>query len=512
MRSNSLEMESIELSKASANKQSGLGGTVAYHREQPGEQTLLRAGLSQSLAAAEATDAGFALTSRYHRLSGRFATGKGYEDGDGGSFVDRYSYREDYSYRLVEGAVTGRRTGLTYRGEITYTEDVMFPYLQMDERTNTVLNGSLEYRNNKLYVNHTNHLMDNGLRVSAMSMSTDASNLTIGLTGKNYDLYYRHWNADNEIITPMVTIENHLMPDVNQLAASFSHRIELTEGSAWGRIGVSRNFIGDYNMVSFYEAAHPDARHYRMHLTYALGANHDHQWTPDIAGSLVAEVVSEPPATENLYIAVRRPGANAWWVGNPTLDAPVRLTCRAGLSIPYVEFETFGSHVWNYVNLVGLTRGTQTYRTYANVDANLAGFSVHGAWRYIDVNARYTWAQNETDDRPLVEIPPFAVVSTFRAPDIRGFSGYLRHTYNDAQTRVDALLSETPTTSWHRVDAGLHYSTGAARFALEINNIFDEFYSQHLSYLRNPYSSGMRVYEPGRSVRLSMTFSGEPPI
>ncbi len=49
----------------------------------------------------------------------------------------------------------------------------------------------------------------------------------------------------------------------------------------------------------------------------------------------------------------------------------------------------------------------------------------------------------------------------------------------------------------------MSYRLKEARLALEVNNLTNELYYQHLSYLRNPYSSGMRVYEPGRTIRLN---------
>ncbi len=80
----------------------------------------------------------------------------------------------------------------------------------------------------------------------------------------------------------------------------------------------------------------------------------------------------------------------------------------------------------------------------------------------------------------------------------------MRHTYNDAQTRIDENFNESPTASWHHVDLGLTYRMQQMRFALELNNLTDELYHQHMSYLRNPYSSGAKVYEPGRTITLNV--------
>ena len=39
--------------------------------------------------------------------------------------------------------------------------------------------------------------------------------------------------------------------------------------------------------------------------------------------------------------------------------------------------------------------------------------------------------------------------------------------------------------------------------SLEVENITNTLYYQHLSYLRDPFASGSRVYEPGTTVRLN---------
>lgn len=502
-RTNSLEMASIDLSKTSSGVQSGLAGTVAYHRDQLTQSTLVRAGLSQSMAASEAGDIGFSAGARDYRLAGRYATGKGYEDADDRSFVDLYGYGENTSYQLGEVSFTGRRGDLLYRGEFTYTEDIMFPYLMMDERANRVFSGSLSYRKHKAYFNYTDHLMDAGLRQGAMAMETDATNLTLGLTGESYDVYYRRWNADNRIVTPMVSINNHLMPEVNLLAGALYHQEVHGSVVIWGKFGLAYHFIEDKDRIAFHQAVHPEAGDSKTHVTFSLGGKYLYRLHRNLSGAFTADLISEPPPSENLYIAVQRPMGKAWWAGNPTLRAPVRASARSEFHGRGLSLELYGSHVWDYVNLVGRRVDARPYRTYENVDAVFLGFNLSGDWKYLNINAGYTWASTTTDDSALVEIPPLSAAYTLKSPVYRGLSGYLRHTWNNAQTRVDESLNETPTPSWHRLDLGASFKVNSVRFALEVNNVTNELYYQHLSYLRNPYSSGMRVFEPGRTIRLN---------
>lgn len=38
-----------------------------------------------------------------------------------------------------------------------------------------------------------------------------------------------------------------------------------------------------------------------------------------------------------------------------------------------------------------------------------------------------------------------------------------------------------------------------------VANLFDRLYTEHLSYQRDPFRSGVRVAEPGRAVFLNMS-------
>ena len=39
-----------------------------------------------------------------------------------------------------------------------------------------------------------------------------------------------------------------------------------------------------------------------------------------------------------------------------------------------------------------------------------------------------------------------------------------------------------------------------------IKNVFDKLYYNHLSYLRNPFRSGVKVPEPGRTYYLTVSY------
>jgi iron complex outermembrane receptor protein len=81
---------------------------------------------------------------------------------------------------------------------------------------------------------------------------------------------------------------------------------------------------------------------------------------------------------------------------------------------------------------------------------------------------------------------------------------YLKHTYNDAQTRVDESLNESTTPAWNRIDIGVMYNAGNILISIDLENLTNTLYYQHLSYLRDPFASGYKIFEPGTSIRLNV--------
>ena len=84
---------------------------------------------------------------------------------------------------------------------------------------------------------------------------------------------------------------------------------------------------------------------------------------------------------------------------------------------------------------------------------------------------------------------------------------FLNVAYEAEQSRVDATLNETITPAWYRADIGIKYEINKMQISLELENVTNQLYYKHLSYMRNPFSSGADVFEPGMNVYLSFTYS-----
>jgi iron complex outermembrane receptor protein len=507
IRVNPLELESVELMKTGASAQSGLGGLVEFQRRRPVEQLSVTGGLSFSAEAKRSADAVIAVEGRRNRATLRYSEGDPFTDADDRSFIDLYSYKDNYTYRLAEGSVIGEHGRLEYGGNFSYTEDVSFPYLLMDERTNEVYNASAGLNDQKIYFNYTDHLMDNALRAGGMFMETKATNLTIGAVGDLYDVYFRNWDADNWFDLPGDDLYNNMIPDTKTLGGALFKSFETGRFTFSGKIGAVHQRIGNESRTDFYRALYTDVPDNRTFVTYAASAVYARPlWTGWVTG-LMIESASESPETEALYIAVQKPMGKPWWSGNPNLDQPVRATLRGSLRYRPIQLELYATHVWDYVYLTRAQSDGTNFLTYKNIEAAVLGVNLNVESTYFDIRATYTWAENRTSGSPLAEIAPFSVYARGKSPRYRGLGGFLGVTYNDAQTRVDDSLNESSTDAWKRMDLGLDYEFDNVLLTLEIDNITNELYYQHLSYLRNPFASGASVWEPGTSVMLGLRIS-----
>lgn len=506
-RVNPLEIESVDLIKSSGNLQSGLGGAVSFSRSDPFSNFGIKASLSGTAGAQSCMDLAGMVDKSSNRLTFRYSSGSPYEEADGNTFKDLYGYKDNYNYTLAEAAFRGKASNLNYGLSFSYTDDVSFPYLMMDERVNRVISAFGEYKNNKLYFNYTDHVMDNALRISTMLMESAAKNLTIGVKGDFYDIYFRNWDINNYFDNPKTHIDNQMIPGVNTFAASVNHLLNYNKISLSSKIGLQHVAVTETDRMDFYEELYPDAQSSRWFPTFGLSANFNDMLSESWGYGLMAETVLDSPENEALYIAVTKPMANPNWSGNPTLSQPFRATLRGSVGSANINAEVFGSYIWNYVYLTKLPGNMKQFQTYTNINSLLAGVTIQGSWKYFDIDASYTWAENKTNNTPMVEIAPIKIMSTLKLPDYQGFTAFLRHTFNSEQTRIDVMLNESPTPSWNKFDAGVAYSFSSLILNLEVENITGQNYYQHLSYFRNPFSSSAKVYEPGRTVRLRILFN-----
>ncbi len=505
IRVNPIELQSVTLSKNSGNIQAGLGGLVEFKRTQPQKDFNMKVALSTTTGAQKSIDLATSTDYANNKFNVRFVTGKPYDDANGNSFKDNFGYQENNGYKLADISFRGMYNKIKYGASFLYTDNVLFPYLKMDERITRVYSAFFRYDKNKIYFNYTRHIMDNGLRISNMLMRTDAKNLTIGAIGDFYELVYNNWDAGNFLRSSKFNIQNSLMPNVSTFTTNLFKSINYKSLTINSKLGLVYHNVGNKERESFYKTAYNKVRLTAFFPVFSLGLSYSGTLGKNLTGGIMLEGNSESPEPETLFIAVKKPMNKPTWSGNPNLNQPIKSTLRGMLNFDNISLELYGTKVWNYINLIKKKVNGKMFLTFGNVDAIMYGADINANYKFLELNAAYIWAQNNTNDLPLAEIPPLNISAKIISPKYYNIFAYAKLTYNGEQNRVYALLNERGTPSWNKIDLGFVYSLNELNISLEIENLTNSLYYQHLSYLRDPFASGKNVFEPGRTIRLSFS-------
>jgi len=502
-RVNPLELESVDLAKSSSNIQSGLGGVVQFNRSALSVRPEIKAELSALGGAQTGVDLATIVNHSNHRFSLRYSKGSPFVDGENHSFTDSYNYKENYDFTLSEGSLRGKYKNINYGASFSYTADVSFPYLLMDERLNRVYSAHLRFNQHKIYFNYTDHIMDNDLRKNNTLMRTAVNNLTIGAIGNFYEIVFRKWDANNFFRNPNMYISNDLMPNVSSYLINLFKSFEFSEIQVHTKLGLSYKSVGETSRKSFYEQVHSDVKIKRLFPIFSTGISYTTALSEKMGAGLMFEINSESPETESLFIAVKKPGTKPSWSGNPNLNQPIKSSLRGLISFENLSLELFASRIWDYNNLARKSVNQLNYLTFANIDAQIFGTNIFFNYKYIEIGASYVWAENLTNNSPLSEIPPLNLSTKIISPRIYNFVLYAKHTFNDAQKRIDETLFENSSPSWNKIDLGINFNWSSINISLDIENLLDYKYYQHLSFLRDPFSTKQSVYEPGRVLRVT---------
>lgn len=508
-RINPIEIKSVEFIKSSANLQSGLGGTIAINKRLPRDDFDFEASVTQSLGKSNETDISLLTEKLNHRISLRYNQGIPYKTGNDKSFKDLYGYKTNSKYQFSEASVYGMVSDWKYSGSIMYSKDISFPYLQMDERKSVVYNASLAFNEYKLYFNYTDHLMNNDLRVSSMFMETKARNLTLGMVSKYFELYYRHWDADNNMrmANGTMPINNNILPKINLFSGNLFYQVKEDNFNLTGKVGLAYYNIGNKDILNFYNSIYKNARGDRIFTLLGFSVSHNSHFSGKFAFNNQLDLALEVPEAEVLFVTVKRMMGKPYWSGNPKLDQPFRTTLRSSLSASHFSLDLYGSFISNYVYLASALVGMQKYQTFGNVDALIAGTTFRVSYDFIESEVTYTYGENRNTKKPLIEILPLHISTKLTAPEFFNIRFFIKHTYENAQKRVDKSFWEIPTAAWNTIDFGLLWKSSPIVVNVDVQNILNFEYSQNLAYVRDPFSSGMRIIEPGVSVRVNVRYS-----
>jgi iron complex outermembrane recepter protein len=188
-----------------------------------------------------------------------------------------------------------------------------------------------------------------------------------------------------------------------------------------------------------------------------------------------------------------------------------------------LESSLYLDYIDDYVNVVPQTKVSLVpgvmnakARSYQNVNARMYGgeFVVSYLFtRRLFLSSDLSYVRGTRDLNPaegistpdLAEIPPMRSRTSMRY-DMGWLFGEIEGVFAGAQRNVDSSLGEQSTAGYGiaNLRAGVNYKKIALKLGL--NNIFGRQYFEHLSYQRDPFRSGTRVYEPGRNFLVNLSY------
>lgn len=147
-------------------------------------------------------------------------------------------------------------------------------------------------------------------------------------------------------------------------------------------------------------------------------------------------------------------------------------------------------------------------RTYKQVDARMYGGEISVKNQLsenylVKIGLAYTRGINDTEKTNLSEIPPLKGKLALRYI-LRDYFTELEGEFAATQSLIDTNIGEKKTGGWGIANLKFGYEINkdkknSIKINAGIRNLFNRFYYEHLSYLRDPYSSGIKIPEPGRN-------------
>ena len=419
-------------------------------------------------------------------------------------------------------------------------EHVLYPYLRMDANNDKAYRVNWTYKAVKIsplveefklqgYWDRVTHLMNDQYRVSSLnatslrvggySMQTNADTdvygfkatgiLTVGpgalKTGIDY--YNRKWNATNVrqmyqnylpvSMIPDVSIDNlglfgeYTVPIGEKFKLVFGVRGDLT----WTEANTYNGYVTPLNNSTNFET---------------IGANVQLTFTPLTGLETYVGLGrgSRTPDPQELYLNLPgNPGSR----GNVGLKSTVNNQIDVGVKYSretfYVNGSFFYSALSDYINYYAVA---PTLKSYQNVNATMLGYELGSQVSlpydlFLKGSLSYTWGNNNDYHKPLSEIPPLRGSAGVRY-DNNSFFFEATENLSSRQNRVDLALGETSTAGYVTTDLKTGFNYKDLSVIAGVSNLFDIQYYNYLSYLRDPFATGVKVPENGRNFYVTVQF------
>ena len=442
---------------------------------------------------------------------------------------------------------------------------ILYPYLTMDSDYDNADRATFRYSARNLtptlrslrvesYFTQVKHFMSDSQRTSAMmgnwTMASNASTQAIGgrVEGDlgrdvtvGVEAYHRNWNMLGYMKMGGMMTVNPSIPDVNtQAVGSFlNYHHAITD-----RLKVSTGLRFDHAQMQVQSEQASTDLYYQFHNTRRTG-NSDNYASGNTRLSLALPKSTELfagvgttgriPDAEERYIS-RGMGAGAT-VGNPLLPVTRNTEITAGWSANHARFylrpEFFYSFLNNFIlvnnqpqlNMMSMGSASMgmgmaaapTARSYASVNARIYG----GELAYgvnltsaISLSGGGSYSRGTVTPEPginvmssnMPEMPPLRVRSALRYAHRWAFAELGTVAVN-RQSLVSSDLNEVPTAGYGLLNFKLGATYRKLSGSFTVDNLLNRFYTEYLSYYRDPFASGVKVPEPGRNFFAQLRYS-----
>jgi iron complex outermembrane recepter protein len=503
-------------------------------------------------------------------LLGGYSARRGdpYLDGSGRSMLDTANYKSTaYDLRAFDIDTGWLRLDLSNKGahgvQVSASRQragtVLYPYLQMDAGYDNADRLTLGYDYRHAigavkavrvtgYATRVEHWMTDEFRLTstgmarAYSMATMATTATQGTKAEatfqggsaGVEFYRREWNTETQLAM-MKYQPQYSIPDV--LVTSFGAFAEYSRPlgdsvtvDLGGRLDTTRSAADPAKANTALYTAYQGQSQTSASDTYPSGkarVAYRPAESLTISGGLGHTV--RVPDPQERYFALRRAGSD--WVGNPFL-APTRNTgielgasWRTGVVLlnAVVHRDALSNSIGVYqqarVSAVpGVTNASA--RSYRNVNATMTGAEFDTVVSITDrlfatADVSYVLGRQAVDPAAgvnsewLAEMPPMRsrLALRYERRLSRGsVFTEVEEVYSAGQSHVDTDLRESPTPPYALLNARVGGSFGHARFSVGLSNLLDRTYVESLSYQRDPFRTGSKVYEPGRNAYVNMAW------
>ena len=465
-----------------------------------------------------------------------------YDSAEGASIPG--AFKQDSIHLKYQTALTAHADlkAAIHRGETT---DALFPALPMDMDLSRVLTASLEFRQRfehagvqslsaRIYATDNDHLMTNKRREIATRMSavTDAETQTGGARIEAESLL---WDGMLTFGSDYFTSVKDGIRTRDMLMGPMAGRQMQdivwadTDHDTIGVYAEYRRAIGDLvNMATGVRldevesiAKRPEPQFTAIYGTdlserdsnVSAFAHLSFRPNDRLEWGISAGMGTRSPNASERYIYLFPLGLDRYdYLGNPNLKPEENRQVDLSFGTHFDKFALKATVFYSdHQDFISARETDLVAPRTSNVLGVKQFFNIEDATRYggdltldyrpnpewhLHTTADYVRGENEGADDPLPEMPPleWRLGAEYQRQQ---FSSGLLFRWVDDQDRVSHLFSETPTESFSTVDLRGSYDLAGFTLSINIENLFDEEYAEHLS--RKLRSDGTRIPEPGRS-------------